>query len=169
VPDEPAIQRAEVRPGVELAYWREGVGGTPLLLVHGWPETKRIWIRNVATLAAAGFEVIVPDLRGFGDSGLAPDGCYDLAAHARDLHGLVTDVLGHARIATCGGDIGGGVLQDLALRFPGLVSGQTLFNTVLPLLRDEYAAAGLPRQPTPEVRMGADYVVMRHGASPRMR
>jgi pimeloyl-ACP methyl ester carboxylesterase len=42
--------------------------------VHGWPETRRIWWRNIAPLAAAGFEVIVPDLRGFGDSSLAPDG-----------------------------------------------------------------------------------------------
>src|SRR4051812_43998441 len=90
VPDPP-VERAEVRPGVELAYWRLTPArppGYPLLLVHGWPETKRIWIRNVEPLAAAGFEVIVPDLRGFGDSGLAPDGHYDLAAHARDMHAL---------------------------------------------------------------------------------
>jgi alpha-beta hydrolase superfamily lysophospholipase len=39
----------------------------------------RIWWRVVAPLANAGFEVIVPDLRGFGRSGLAPDGAYDLA------------------------------------------------------------------------------------------
>jgi pimeloyl-ACP methyl ester carboxylesterase len=77
---DPPVERAEVRPGVELAYWRAMPArppGFPLLLVHGWPETKRIWIRNVEPLAAAGFEVIVPDLRGFGDSGLAPDGFYD--------------------------------------------------------------------------------------------
>ena len=77
-----AIERAEVREGLELAFIREGPGGYPLLLVHGWPETKRIWWRNIAALAQAGFEVIAPDLRGFGDSALAPDGFYDLAAHA---------------------------------------------------------------------------------------
>jgi hypothetical protein len=38
-----AIQRAPVADGLELAYVREGVGGYPLLLVHGYPETKRIW------------------------------------------------------------------------------------------------------------------------------
>ena len=59
------LERARVRGLLDLAYWREGRGGVPLLLVHGWPETKRIWQRNVAPLAAAGFEVIVPDLRGF--------------------------------------------------------------------------------------------------------
>ena len=55
---------------MELAFVREGEGGFPLLLLHGWPETKRIWWRNIAPLAEAGFEVIAPDLRGFGDSGL---------------------------------------------------------------------------------------------------
>ena len=53
-----------------------------MLLVHGWPETKRIWWRNIEPLAAAGFEVIVPDLRGFGDSDVGPDGFHDIASHA---------------------------------------------------------------------------------------
>src|SRR3954452_13301571 len=140
----PPIERVEARTGVELAYWRAGAGGFPLVLVHGWPETKRIWARNVEPLAAAGFEVIVPDLRGFGDSGLAPDGFYDLAAHSRDVHALVRDVLGHERCAAAGGDLGGGVVQDLGLRFPGFVTRQVLFNTILPNLPEAYAAAGLP-------------------------
>ena len=137
------VHRAEVRPGVETAYVREGAGGFPLLLVHGWPESKRIWWRNVAPLAAAGFEVIVPDLRGFGDSGLAPDGHYDLAASARDLHALVHDSLGHDRCAAAGGDYGGAIVQDLGLRFEGFVVRQVLFNTMLPILTAEYEAAGL--------------------------
>jgi len=152
-----AVHRAEVREGIELAYVREGIGGYPLLLVHGWPETRRIWWRNVAPLAAAGFEVVVPDLRGFGDSGLAPDGFYDLAAHARDLHALVSEVLGHASCAACGGDLGGGVIQDLGLRFEGFVERQVLFNTVLPLLGEEYRAAGLSEKASTVERMAADY------------
>lgn len=126
-----ATCRAAVR-GVELAFWREGVGGVPLLLVHGWPETRRIWSRNVGPLAEAGFEVIAPDLRGFGDSGQAPDGHYDAAAQARDLEGLVRGVLGHERCVACGGDFGGMIVYDLALRFPGLVERMTLFNMPLP-------------------------------------
>jgi len=153
------IHRARVRDSLELAYVREGVGGFPLLLVHGWPETMRIWWRNVAPLAAAGFEVIVPDLRGFGASDLAPDGFYDLAAHAHDLRALVHDVLGHPRCAAAGGDLGGGVIQDLGLRFPGFVVRQCLFNTILPLLADAFTAAGLPTKPQARVRMAADYYV----------
>jgi pimeloyl-ACP methyl ester carboxylesterase len=158
-PDAFAIERAEVRDGVTLAYIKAGAGGYPLLLVHGWPETKRIWWRNIEPLADAGFEVIVPDLRGFGDSGLAPDGFYDLAAHARDLYALVREVLGHERCAAAGGDLGGGVIQDLGLRFEGLVERQVLFNCILPLLGEAYAAAARPPAPPREQRMAADYFV----------
>jgi pimeloyl-ACP methyl ester carboxylesterase len=150
------LQRAEVR-GVEIAYVREGVGGFPLLLLHGWPETKRIWWRNIRPLADAGFEVIVPDMRGFGDSGLAGDGFYDVAAESRDLEALVRGELGHERIVTCGGDLGGVVLQDMALRFPGLVVRQVMFNTVLPLLGDAYKAAGIDAGLSPVTLMAADY------------
>ena len=150
------VQHATVR-GVDLAYVREGAGGFPIVLLHGWPETKRIWWRNVAPLAAAGFEVILPDLRGFGDSGAASDGFYDIAAHARDVEALVHGVLGHERCVTCGGDIGGVVAQDLSLRFEGLVVRQLLFNTVLPVLPDAYEAAGLPREPMTVDVQAADY------------
>ena len=153
------VTRARVRDGVELAYIREGEGGFPLLLVHGWPETKRIWWRNIGPLAAAGFEVIVPDLRGFGDSGLATDGAYDLAAHARDLHALVHDHLGHERCAAAGGDLGGGVIQDLGLRFAGFVARQCVFNCPLPIVPDAYVAAGVASKLPSRVRMAADYFV----------
>jgi pimeloyl-ACP methyl ester carboxylesterase len=156
-PDRFELSRAEVRPGVELAFARAGAGGYPLLLVHGWPETMRIWWRNIAPLAEAGFEVIVPDLRGFGSSGLAPDGFYDLAAHARDLHALLAEVLGHDRCAAAGGDLGGGVIQDLALRFEGFVERQVLFHCVMPLLGERYEQAGIATAPPPEMRMAADY------------
>jgi pimeloyl-ACP methyl ester carboxylesterase len=49
-----AVRTASPR-GVEQAFVHEGIGGRgPLLLVHGWPETKRIWWRVVAPLVAAG-------------------------------------------------------------------------------------------------------------------
>jgi pimeloyl-ACP methyl ester carboxylesterase len=147
----PTIRRQEVRDGLELAFVHEGGGGFPLLLLHGWPETKRIWWRNVEELAAAGFEVVAPDLRGFGDSGVAPDDAYDVASHARDMEALVRGVLGHERCAVCGGDLGGVVAQDLSLRFEGLVERLILFNTIPPLL------PGVPRELPPETRVAADY------------
>jgi pimeloyl-ACP methyl ester carboxylesterase len=142
---------------VAIAFLREGMGGFPLLLLHGWPESMRIWWRNVGPLAEAGFEVIVPDLRGFGGSGLAPDGAYDVATHARDLEALVRRELGHEQCVACGGDFGGVVAQDLGLRFPGLVSRLVLFNTIAPVLPDS------PRELTAVTLMAADYF-QRQGA-----
>lgn len=132
------VHRATVR-GVDLAFVREGVGGVPLVCVHGWPESKRIFWKVIEPLAAAGFEVIVPDLRGFGDSSVSPDGLHDVASHARDLHALVHDVLGHARVVLLGGDLGGPVIQDLALRHPDWVDRMVLFNSPLPYLKDRMA------------------------------
>jgi pimeloyl-ACP methyl ester carboxylesterase len=143
------VHSANVR-GVDIAYLREGAGGFPLVLLHGWPESKRIWARNVGPLAAAGFEVIAPDLRGMGDSGQAADGFYDTASYSRDVEALVRGELGHERIVTCGGDVGGFVAQDLALRFDGLVVRQVLFNTVLPGMFDGV---------TPVSRMAGDYFI----------
>jgi pimeloyl-ACP methyl ester carboxylesterase len=157
-PSQFAAHRTTVN-GTELAYAREGVGGCPLLLVHGWPETRRIWWRNVAPLAEAGFEVIAPDLRGFGDSGLAPDERYDVAAHARDMAALVRDELGHSRCVVCAGDLGGLVAQDMSLRFEGLVERLVLFNTIPPLLAEEYEGAGLPPGLPHVSRQASDYFV----------
>src|SRR3954452_21381125 len=151
------VRRADVR-GVDLASLREGEGGFPLVLLHGWPETMRIWWRNVQPLADAGFEVIVPDLRGFGESGPAPDDYYDVVAQARDIEALVRQQLGHSRVVTCGGDLGGVVAQELALRFDGLVVRQVLFNTIPPVgLADAYEEAGVPSRPDARSRQASDY------------
>ncbi|HEX5096415.1 MAG TPA: alpha/beta hydrolase [Acidimicrobiia bacterium] len=156
-PNAFATHRADVRNGVTIAYVREGVGGTPLLLLHGYPETKRIWWRNIGPLAAAGFEVIAPDYRGHGDSSLAPDNFYDIAAFAIDCYTLVHDVLGHESCAVAGGDVGGIVLFDIGLRYPGFVTRQVLFNTLPPPLYDVYQAAGLGPDDDRATRATADY------------
>ncbi len=139
-------------PSIGLAYDHAGQGGRPLLLIHGWPETRLIWERNVEPLAQAGFEVISPDLRGFGDSPLAPDDRYDVAAHSTDMAELVRG-LGHERIAVCAGDLGGVVAQDLSLRFDGLVERLCLFNTIPPLVE------GGPPPISRATRMAADYFI----------
>jgi pimeloyl-ACP methyl ester carboxylesterase len=164
-PNDFAVYHAHVRNDVTIAYAREGVGGIPLLLLHGYPETKRIWWRNITDLAAAGFEVIAPDFRGHGDSSLAPDDFYDIAAYSIDCYTLVHDVLGHEHSAVAGGDVGGVVLFDLGLRFPGFATHQVLFNTVPPPLNDVYEAAGLPADDVRERRAQSDYFV-RQGNDP---
>jgi pimeloyl-ACP methyl ester carboxylesterase len=133
--DRYRVERAAPR-GFEQAFVREGAGGVPLLLVHGWPETRRIYWRNIGPLAAAGFEVIAPDLRGFGESGLGPDGFHDVPASSRDLHALLRE-LGHERVVVAAGDFGGPIAQDLSLRFPGFVDRLVLFNCPLPFLAEK--------------------------------
>jgi len=154
------IHRASPR-GFAQAYVHENTGGGgPLVLVHGWPETKRIWWRVIEPLARAGFEVIVPDLRGFGDSEVGPDGFHDVPSHARDLHALVHDHLGHERAVLVGGDLGGPVIQDLALRFPGFAQRMVLFNSPVPY--DKERMQGMRSRPA---REASDYFV-RQGTDP---
>jgi pimeloyl-ACP methyl ester carboxylesterase len=148
-----AVHRFEGR-GFRQAYVREGQGGVPLLLVHGWPESKRIWWRVIAPLATAGFDVIVPDLRGFGDSDVGPDGFHDVPAHVGDLQALLVDALGLERVVLCGGDLGGPVVQMLALDHPELVERLVLFNSPLPY--DKERMAGMASRPPAEA---ADYFV----------
>ena len=146
--------------GFRQAYVHEGVGGVPLVCVHGWPETKRIYWKVIEPLAAAGFEVIAPDLRGFGDSEVAPDGWRDVPAMARDLYALVHDHLGHERVVLLGGDLGGPVISDLALRYPAWVERMVLFNAPLPY--DRVRMAGMDSRAP---REASDYFV-RQGRDP---
>lgn len=155
-----AIQTASPR-GFSQAFVREGVGGVPLLCVHGWPESKRIFWKVIEPLAAAGFEVIVPDLRGFGDSDVGPDGFHDVPSHARDLFALVHDVLGHESVVLLGGDLGGPVIQDLALRHPDWVNRMVLFNSPLPYLKDTMSQLAGTRP----AREASDYF-LRQGLDP---
>jgi pimeloyl-ACP methyl ester carboxylesterase len=144
------IHRAEVEPGLRIAYVREGEGGYPLLLVHGYPETKRIWWRNIEPLVAAGYEVVVPDLRGYGDSDLSANDAYDLVLYSRDCFTLMHEVLGHERFGLIAGDVGGTVIVDMANRFPEHVDRMIFFNTVAPLVveqADWYAERGLSMNP----------------------
>jgi pimeloyl-ACP methyl ester carboxylesterase len=171
-PETPAqdafeIHRARVADDLELAYIREGIGGYPLLLVHGYPETKRIWWRNIRPLVAAGYEVIVPDLRGYGDSDLSDKDEYDLVYYSRDLRALTHDVLGHRRIGLIAGDVGGMVIVDMANRYPGFVDRMIFFNTTPPLVPEEaewYAANGLSMNPLEHGPTG-DYRI-RQGRDP---
>lgn len=102
--------------GINLAF--EDVGtGPPVLLVHGFPLCRRMWVPQVRTLSAAGYRVIAPDLRGFGESG-APAGPYSMSIFADDIIGLL-DHLGIGRAAIGGMSMGGYVLLNLLERHPG--------------------------------------------------
>ncbi len=160
-PNRYVVQRFDGR-GFSQCYVHEGIGGIPLVLVHGWPETKRIWWRVIGPLVDAGFEVIVPDLRGFGDSEVGPGGPAggfgDVPTHAHDVHALINH-LGHQRVVLAAGDLGGPVIQDLSARFASVVDRLVLFNSPLPFLRQ--AMTGMRTRPAAEasdyfIRQGTD-------------
>src|SRR5215472_16777015 len=73
--------------GTTLHYAAAGTTGSPVLLVHGFPETCRAF-RKLIPLLAASHRIFAVDLRGFGDSDTAP-GDYDRKASAEDLHQLI--------------------------------------------------------------------------------
>ncbi len=171
-PDAFTIHRREVpategRDGLSLAFVHENAGGYPLLLLHGYPETKRIWWRNIGPLAEAGYEVIAPDLRGYGDSDLSTEDVYDLAAWSRDLYLLVHDVLGHERCGVVGGDLGGAIACDLLHRYSGFVEKLVFFDSVPPFLFHDFAEAGIDIASIRSIGDGptADYR-HRQGATP---
>lgn len=137
-----AVHRARVRDELEIAYIAEG-DGYPVLLLHGWPETKRIWWRNIEPLVEAGFRVIVPDLRGFGDSEVSAQDRHDISEYSLDCHDLMSRILGHDHYAIAAGDVGGVVAIDMALRFKTSVDRLCFFNSVPPFLGAAYTEHGL--------------------------
>jgi pimeloyl-ACP methyl ester carboxylesterase len=114
--------------GTELHYVSAGTAGSPILLVHGWPETW--WaFRKLLPLLAATHRVFAVDLRGFGDSSAA-EGDYDEATSAEDLHGLVAH-LGVGPVHVLGQDISGGVVFRFAATHPDDVRSLTAVESTL--------------------------------------
>ena len=97
---------------------REGAGA-PLVLLHGWPEFSGVWRRLMPALAAS-FDVIAPDLRGFGRTRLisgAPVGATSGDLLARDLAELL-DALGLQRAAIVSLVVGAFSAQSFARLHP---------------------------------------------------
>ncbi len=99
---------------------RQNDGKPPLLLLHGYPETHAMW-HKVAPLVQAHFSLVLPDLRGYGDSGKPPSQA-DFAnqskrAMARDMAELMS-ALGHRQFCLAGHDRGARVTHRLCLDHP---------------------------------------------------
>jgi pimeloyl-ACP methyl ester carboxylesterase len=114
--------------GINLHYVIGGQG-EPLLLLHGWPQTWYEYHRVMPRLAER-FTVIVPDLRGAGDSD-APAGGYDKETMAEDLRGLL-DHLKLEAVNVVGHDIGVMVAYPLAAKYPARVKRLVLAEAPIP-------------------------------------
>lgn len=112
---------------------RSGGAGPAVLLVHGHPRTHATWYGVAPGLVAAGYRVVCPDLRGYGESDVPPDRPDHSQASkrsmARDLVALM-EILGHDRFHAVGHDRGGYVVQRLALDHPDHVDRVVILGDV---------------------------------------
>ena len=117
----------EDEPGnnIDLSYDRSGKGN-PLVLIHGFPLDLSIW-DTVVPLLENDFDVIVPDLRGFGESSTV-DEPYHMLDFANDIAGLL-DFLGVEKAAFAGHSMGGYVALAFAKEYPDRVSGLALVSS----------------------------------------
>lgn len=109
-----------------------GGKGPGLLLLHGYPQTHIIW-RKIAPQLANDFTVVMPDLRGYGDSSKPADGenhaAYSKRALAQDQLELMTS-LGFKRFAVVGHDRGGRVAHRMTLDHPDRVTKLAVLDIV---------------------------------------
>lgn len=146
--------------GVRLAVHEAGQGGIPVLLAHGWPELAFSWRYQVPALVEAGYHVIAPDQRGYGDSD-KPDAveAYDCHHLTGDLCGLL-DALGIERAVHIGHDWGAIVVWHQALLHPERVAG--VANLSVPFR---------PREPADPVAfwekmLGPDFYIVHFNRQP---
>lgn len=103
--------------GLNMHYVEEGTG-PPVILCHGFPHIWFSWHRQIPALAAAGWRVVAPDMRGMGGTDAPADyRAYDVDHTVGDLVGLL-DHLGERQAVFAGLDFGILAIYDLALRFP---------------------------------------------------
>jgi pimeloyl-ACP methyl ester carboxylesterase len=105
--------------GIEIFLLEQGAG--PLvLLCHGWPELSYSWRHQIAAIAAAGYHVVAPDMRGFGQTS-APDeiGAYSIFDHVGDMVALVA-ALGEKQAVIVGHDWGAPVAWHAAMFRPDI-------------------------------------------------
>ncbi|WP_136056948.1 alpha/beta hydrolase [Microbacterium sp. K24] len=113
--------------GVEISAEVRG-SGSPVLLLHGYPETKAMW-NDVAAALAVDHTVVAADLRGYGDSAKPRGPHYAKREMARDQVALMRE-LGHTRFAVVGHDRGGRVAHRMALDHPDAVTALAVLDIV---------------------------------------
>jgi pimeloyl-ACP methyl ester carboxylesterase len=106
--------------GLRFAYLEEGRGPLVLLL-HGFPDTPHTWDRARPALAAAGFRVVAPFLRGYAPTAIPEDGKYDIETLGRDVLALIA-ALGEEKAILVGHDWGTAAATAAALLEPARVS-----------------------------------------------
>ncbi|MEU7010282.1 alpha/beta fold hydrolase [Streptomyces sp. NPDC046332] len=118
------VELSEVTLDVEVSGQ-----GPAVLLVHGFPDSHRLWRHQVPALTAAGYTCVAPTLRGFGASGRPEGGAaaYHPAKHVGDLLELLAR-LEIDRVHLVGHDWGSGMVQGLARVLPDRMASLTILS-----------------------------------------
>lgn len=146
--DDFETHRVKTAPGVNL-FVRDGGSGPALILLHGWPQHGLMW-HTVAPALAQNFRVIVPDMRGAGNSSIPPGG-YDKVTMAADII-AVMDALEIETARVVGYDLGAGVAYALAAGHRDRVERLAVMEFGLPGFGYESFMA-----PTPDWDNGANW------------
>jgi len=114
--------------------------GPDVLLVHGFPDSIAVWRHQIPALVAAGFRVIAPDLRGFGESTAPPNRAdYKIDLLVSDLIGLL-DALGVRTVRLVGHDWGSAICWHTCLRHPDRIDRYVALSVGHP---NAYAHGGI--------------------------
>lgn len=117
--------------------------GPPVVLVHGFPDSAKVWRHQAPALAEAGFRVLVPDMRGYGRSDKPTDvDAYNILLLAGDVLAVLDDA-GVDRAAVVGHDWGAAITWALASFSPERVERMTALSVGHP---GAFRAAGLPQR-----------------------
>jgi len=148
--------------GVQLEVFEAGRenAGNPIVLCHGWPEHAFSWRHQMPALAAAGYHVIVPNQRGYGNSTRPAEVTgYDIEHLAGDLIALL-DHYGYEEATFVGHDWGANVVWSLALLHPDRV------NKVINLALPYQARTEKPWIEFMEEFLGGDYYFVHFNRQP---
>lgn len=135
---------ARVTGSGAVLHVRQAGKGPVVLLLHGFPDSSQLWNEVAPRLVSAGYRVIAPDLRGFGQSDApARVGEYAIGHIAADLRVLIRRLAGDAAVRVIGHDWGAVAGWCLALEHPQLVQSQVALSVGHPR---QYAVAGLEQK-----------------------
>ncbi len=148
--------------GIELEVFEAGRqnAGRPVVLCHGWPDLAFTWRHQVPALVAAGYHVIAPNQRGYGNSSCPGEVAeYDIAHLAGDLVGLL-DHYGYPDATFIGHDWGAMVVWSLTLLHPTRVNRVICLSLPYPVRGDR------PWLEFMEAVLGSDYYFVHFNRQP---
>lgn len=131
----PFITNTKAKEPVDIFYEDYG-SGQPVILIHGWPLSRKSWEQQVWKIVEEGYRCISYDRRGFGTTS-APWNDYDYSALASDLHALIEE-LGLNDAIIVGFSMGGGeVVRYLTDYGSGKIAKAALISSIIPLVKQK--------------------------------